>query len=197
MPDPVTSPAMPAAVVKPGWKTSEFWKGSAAILLSTLFASGVLTNNVVLAIAGIAASMLGSMGYAVSRTMVKSSAAKALGAAAVLLLGSMAGSGCGASQRETTIRAALITADVARDGFVSYDAAKQSAIVNAATSLDDGRAKLAAYRDARAKVADAFTTAYRAIAAAAAVNDAISLSGIKIAIDQMLAVIAAAKGGTP
>lgn len=180
---------------KPGWRTSEFWKGVAAMVLSALFASGAITNSTVLALAGIAASVLTSMGYMVSRGMVKSAAAKAIVGLALVSL--VAAPGCGASQRESTIRAALITADTARDGFLAYDSAEQRAIVGAAKSLDDGRAKLAEYRDARTQVADAFTITYRAIAAAAALNDERSLASIKVAIDQLLAVIASVKGVSP
>jgi len=60
--------------VKPGWQTSEFWLKIAAIALSALFASGALTNNTALAIAGMAASILGALGYTVSRTLVKTAA---------------------------------------------------------------------------------------------------------------------------
>lgn len=75
MPDPSTS-APPA--VTPGWKTSEFWKGVAAMALSALFASGLITSSWSLALAGIAASWLTSMGYTVSRTLVKQAALASL-----------------------------------------------------------------------------------------------------------------------
>jgi hypothetical protein len=55
----------------PGWKTSEFWKGIAAMVLSALFASGAITNSTVLAIMGMAATALVAMGYTVSRTLIK------------------------------------------------------------------------------------------------------------------------------
>jgi hypothetical protein len=59
--------------VKPGFRTSEFWLKIAAMLLTALFASGAVTNNTVLAVAGIAASMLGALGYTVARSLVKAS----------------------------------------------------------------------------------------------------------------------------
>jgi hypothetical protein len=79
-----TAPAVPPLAteigtpppVKPGWQTTEFWMKLAAILLSTLFASGAITNNTVLAVAGMAAAILGSLGYAVNRGMVKAAASK-------------------------------------------------------------------------------------------------------------------------
>lgn len=56
---------------KPGYKTSEFWLKLAALVLTALYASGAMTNNTALAIAGIAATILGALGYTVSRTLVK------------------------------------------------------------------------------------------------------------------------------
>lgn len=78
-PDPTPTP-INSSNVKPGYKTTEFWFKVAAFVLSCLFASGAITNDRVLAIAGIAASWLTSMGYTVSRTLIKT------GAAAIVLL---------------------------------------------------------------------------------------------------------------
>lgn len=61
--------------VKPGYKTTEFWLTLAATLLSTLFASGAITNNTVLALAGIGATVLTALGYKVTRTLVKTAGA--------------------------------------------------------------------------------------------------------------------------
>ena len=59
--------------VKPGWQTTEFWLKVAAILLTALFASGVIpTSGMAAQITAIAATILGALGYTVSRTMVKS-----------------------------------------------------------------------------------------------------------------------------
>jgi hypothetical protein len=57
--------------MKPGYKTTEFWLKVAAFALTAVYASGALTNSTALAIAGIAATLLGSLGYTVSRTLVK------------------------------------------------------------------------------------------------------------------------------
>lgn len=59
---------------KPGFKTSEFWLKVGAMALTAAYASGALTNNTALAIAGIAATILGALGYTVSRTMIKAAA---------------------------------------------------------------------------------------------------------------------------
>ena len=57
---------------KPGFRTSEFWLSLAAVLLGALFASGVLADGGTAAkIAGLAASLLGALGYTVSRTQLK------------------------------------------------------------------------------------------------------------------------------
>ncbi len=73
IPDPVVLSSVGEVTVPPtpGWRTSEFWLKVAAIALSALFASGALTNNTALAIAGMAATILGALGYTVSRTIVK------------------------------------------------------------------------------------------------------------------------------
>jgi len=59
---------------KPGWKTTEFWLSLSAVLLSALYASGAMTNSTMLAVAGVAASVLTALGYAVSRGMAKAAA---------------------------------------------------------------------------------------------------------------------------
>lgn len=74
-----SAPVVPPAIVggtapstAPGWKTSEFWLKVAAMVLTALFASGVIpTAGIAAMIAAIAATMLGALGYTVSRTLVK------------------------------------------------------------------------------------------------------------------------------
>lgn len=57
---------------KPGYLTTEFWLKLAAIVLTTLFASGVIpTTGTAATVAAIAATMLGALGYTVSRTFLK------------------------------------------------------------------------------------------------------------------------------
>ncbi len=68
--DDETTPVPP----KPGYKTTEFWLKIGALALSAVFASGALTNNTALAIAGIAATVLTALGYTVSRTVLKAAA---------------------------------------------------------------------------------------------------------------------------
>lgn len=59
---------------RPGYKTSEFYVALLAMALTALYASGALTNDTALAIAGIVATVLGKLGYTVSRTLVKGKA---------------------------------------------------------------------------------------------------------------------------
>lgn len=63
---------------KPGYKTTEFWLTLAATVLSLVFASGALgAGGVDLQIAGIIASVLGALGYTVTRGGVKKREAEA------------------------------------------------------------------------------------------------------------------------
>lgn len=57
---------------KPGYKTTEFWLATAAMIVGALFASGVFpAESGGERVLGLAASILASLGYTVSRTMVK------------------------------------------------------------------------------------------------------------------------------
>ena len=67
-----TDTVVPVVTIeKPGYRTTEFWLGAAAMLLTAMYASGAVTNSTALSIAGIAATILGALGYTVSRTLVK------------------------------------------------------------------------------------------------------------------------------
>ncbi len=117
--------------------------------------------------------------------------ARLLAVLAVLALGLAAAlAGCGASQRQTTIKAALVTVDAARAAFVAYDSGRQSEIVASATSLEEGRAKLAAYRATRSKIETAFATCYRAIAVAAELNDEPSVAAAAASMAAVQAAVA-------
>ena len=88
-----TAPTPP----KPGYKTTEFWLKVAAFALTALYASGVIpTSGSAAAIAAIAATMLGSLGYTVARTLTK-----AAGVLAVFIMaGMLVSSGCAALRTE-------------------------------------------------------------------------------------------------
>lgn len=60
------------STVKPGYKSTEFWLSSIAILVGIVMASGAIVEDSPVAQAiGVAASVLGAMGYSVSRGMAK------------------------------------------------------------------------------------------------------------------------------
>jgi hypothetical protein len=60
------------AAPKPGFRTTEFWFGLAAMLLTTLYASGVIpTAGTTAKVAAMAVTVLGALGYTVSRGMAK------------------------------------------------------------------------------------------------------------------------------
>jgi hypothetical protein len=55
-----------------GYKTTEFWLKLLALVITALYASGAIpTDSTAAKITAIAATMLGALGYTVSRTLVK------------------------------------------------------------------------------------------------------------------------------
>jgi len=58
--------------MKSGWKTSEFWLTLMAMMLGGFVAAGVVpTTHWAMNVAGIALTLLGSMGYTAARAKVK------------------------------------------------------------------------------------------------------------------------------
>ena len=110
--------------------------------------------------------------------------------------------GCGASQRETTIRTSVAAADGIRDTFLAYDGPHELDLARSGPATPEGKAAaaaaLAAYQAKRSATIDkAMIVVYRAIAVAATLNDQPSLDGIKSALDQLNAAYKALKGTTP
>lgn len=69
-------PGSPAQ--KPGYKTTEFWLTIVAMLVGVLLSAGVFADDSpVLKGLGVAASVLGLLGYQVQRGMLKASGNKA------------------------------------------------------------------------------------------------------------------------
>lgn len=85
----------------------------------------------------------------------------------ILLLVVLAIAACGANKREKTLNATLAAVNVVRETFHAFDDAHQDTIIERATSLEQGRAELAAYREKQAKVVALLVAAYRAIGVAA------------------------------
>lgn len=58
--------------VKPGYKTTEFWLSLVAITLGAFLASGLLADgSTSMRIAGIASTVLATLGYSAARAKVK------------------------------------------------------------------------------------------------------------------------------
>lgn len=63
------------APTKPGYKTTEFWLTLAAMVLTALYAAGAFSDaSATGKVMALAAGVLGSLGYTVSRAIVKKSA---------------------------------------------------------------------------------------------------------------------------
>lgn len=61
--------------MKPGYKTTEFWLALLAMVVGALMASGVTSDGGgVDKVLGMAATVLGQLGYTVPRTMAKAKA---------------------------------------------------------------------------------------------------------------------------
>lgn len=170
----------------------------AAILLTALFASGVIpTSGTAAMVAAIAATMLGALGYTVSRSMVKM-------AGVLLAFGLLASTqmACGASQRETVIKTSLVAADAARDAFLAYDGPHELELARSGPPTPEGKAQataaLVAYQAKRSATVDrAMIAAYRAIVILNVLNDQPSLDGVQAAIAQVKAAYQSLKGATP
>lgn len=65
-------PVPKTSSLKPGWKTTEFLLSTAAMVVGTLLASGVLAEGGLAArIAGAAMTVLAALGYTYNRTQLK------------------------------------------------------------------------------------------------------------------------------
>jgi hypothetical protein len=84
--------------------------------------------------------------------------------------------GCGASARDTAIRATFVTVNSVRDGFTTFDKDRQAQIVAAATSAEGGVAALAAYRVERDQLLVILDDVYHALTLAIIGSDAASLT---------------------
>ena len=64
--------------MKPGYKSTEFWLSTAAVILGVFVSSGILgADSPVSKIIGMAISTLAALGYTGARAIVKSGEAKA------------------------------------------------------------------------------------------------------------------------
>jgi hypothetical protein len=103
-------------------------------------------------------------------------------------------SGCASSQRTDTLKAALVTVDAARDGFLAYDGPHLLELARSGPDKVTASAAVTAYQLKRAATVDkAFAAAYRSIAIAQTLNDQPSLEGVQSAITQVYAAYEALK----
>lgn len=106
-----------------------------------------------------------------------------------LLVVALALAGCGASQRQRTLTAALASVEATQASFVTWDEAHQHEIVLSAPSLEAGEAQLAAYRDQRGQVVVLFDLAYQGIAAAALERDDVTLAEVLARVERLHAAL--------
>jgi hypothetical protein len=85
---------------------------------------------------------------------------------------------CSASARQKTIQTTLAATDVARAAFNTFDMSYQQSLLAKASDKTTLDKAIADYRAKQTKIVTAFAVTYRAIAAAAVVNDQPSLDGM-------------------
>lgn len=78
---------------------------------------------------------------------------------------------CGASMRTKTLRVSLVSLNAARDTTLAVSKAREAQIVEQATTKEEGRAQLEAWRARADKIVAAIEIGYRAIYAAVILND--------------------------
>ena len=102
---------------------------------------------------------------------------------------------CGSNARKESIHATFVTTNAARDAFITWDKQHQHEIVSNATSHDDGVAKLHAYYEKQAEIANLFVKMYQSIAAAQLANDDVSITAmVNLALQVKMTVDAITKG---
>ena len=105
--------------------------------------------------------------------------------------------GCGPGARGKALRSTLRTVDAARVAFGAWDDHMQAKIVDEATSLDEGRAKLAAHRAKRDDLVAAFEAAYRVLAAAIADPDEDRSAAVVVAVASLWTAYEKITGAAP
>lgn len=80
------------------------------------------------------------------------------------------------ANHQAELGASLTVLNAARDGFTAWDDQHQGDIVKAATSLEQGKGELDAYRKRREPVIRGFEIAYKALATAALTPEAGNLA---------------------
>lgn len=106
--------------------------------------------------------------------------------------------GCGASQRQQTIKSSLTAFNAARDGFLEWDDKHQDEILAKVTAgqftKDEAKRALDDYRKQRENVVKAIVLTYRAIALAATQDDGPSLDAALAEAKKFYEALKALKG---
>lgn len=102
---------------------------------------------------------------------------------------------CSNSARKDTLHVSFVATVAARESFKAWDKKHQDEIVANATSHEDGRTKLDAYREKRNAVLTMIVDTFQAIGAAQDANDDLSVTtALKLLADLKQAVDAFTKG---
>jgi hypothetical protein len=103
----------------------------------------------------------------------------------------------GPDSKQKALQTSLTALNAARDGFVAWDKSHQQKIVDGATSLEQGKAALAAYRAKREPVEQGFVVAYSALAVAALEKSAAMILEAALAAKEVYTLIKLLTGHNP
>lgn len=103
---------------------------------------------------------------------------------------------CGPGARDKALRGSLLAVDASAAAFVTYNREHQAAIVDEATSYDDGTSRLVAWHQQREPLLDSIRLAYRLIAAAA-MDTSTPLSDVLATVEALVGAVEKLTGGTP
>jgi hypothetical protein len=103
----------------------------------------------------------------------------------------------GPDAKQKALQTSLTALNAARDGFLAWDKNHQQKIVDEATSLEAGKAALAAYRAKREPVTQAFVVAYSALAVAALEKSAAMILEAALAAKEAYTLVKTLTGHDP
>jgi hypothetical protein len=181
------SSATTATTVKPGWKTTEFWLALAAKLLGTLFAAGYLGDgSEVSRIAGLAALILSTLGYTVSRTMIKNAAMLAL-----FVMVAHTQIACTSTSRERQLGYTLTGLIAAQSALDAYEKPHVEQIVKECRPDDKAgcEQKVKTFLDARTKARADLKAALDLVGAGYKLNDDKSLANAEAAAAAVMTLL--------
>ena len=95
----------------------------------------------------------------------------------------------GPDSKQKALQTSLTALNAARDGFLAWDKNHQQKIVDEATSMEQGKAALAAYRSKREPVVQGFVVAYSALAVAALERSAAMILEAALAAKEVYSLV--------